>query len=320
MKKVWKRLVAAVLLLAICAAPIGVAPNLPGKAKADTADKFISFGADLRPSEKAKVMQLLGVSQADLSSYKIITVTNKDEHNYLDKYVSSSKIGTRALSSVTVVKGKDGSGLGIETKNISYCSNGMYCNALITAGVKDADVVVAGPFNISGTAALVGAMKAYAEMNGKEVDQVSADAATNELVVTGKLAESVGPEKATQFVALAKQKVIEGKLSSDEDINKAIEESAKSVGISLTEAQKKELLSLFKKIKGLNIDVDSLKTQAKAIYDKIKDYGFDLDQAKGFFAKIGDWFSGAGDWLSGAGEKVGDFFSGIADKIGSWFD
>lgn len=306
MKSNWTKVLAVLLALTMVVLPMGTA-------KADTADKYISFGADLKPAEKQKVMSLLEVTDADLAGYKVIQVTNQDEHTYLDKYVSASKIGSRALSSVKVIKGEEGTGLGVETRNISYCSNGMYCNALITAGVKDADVLVAGPFEISGTAALVGAMKAYAEMNGEELDQTSADAATNELVVTGKLAETMGSEKATEFVALAKQKVIEGDLTSDDEITKAIDESAKSVGVTLTEAQKKELLDLFNKIKGLDIDADSLKEQAKDIYNKIKDYGFDIDQAKGFFAKIGDWFCDVG-------ESIGDFFSGVADKISSWFD
>ena len=47
----------------------------------------------------------------------------------------------------------------------------MYANALATAGVEDVNVVVAGPFNVSGTAALVGALKAYSEMTGETVDE-----------------------------------------------------------------------------------------------------------------------------------------------------
>ena len=39
----------------------------------------------------------------------------------------------------------------------------MYKNALVTAGIEDADIIVAGPKNISGTAALVGVFKAYQE-------------------------------------------------------------------------------------------------------------------------------------------------------------
>ena len=84
-------------------------------------------------------------------------------------------IGTRALSSVTVEQKDDGNGVNVTTQNISYCTSGMYRNALITAGIKNADVKVAGPFKISGTAALVGVMKAYEEVTyyrpeGKKMD------------------------------------------------------------------------------------------------------------------------------------------------------
>ena len=65
-------------------------------------------------------------------------------------------------------------------------------------------MTVAGPFPISGTAALVGAMKAYGEMTGEGVDEASSDAATNELVATSELANDIGKEKAAQLVALLK--------------------------------------------------------------------------------------------------------------------
>ena len=72
--------------------------------------------------------------------------------------MDKSVIGSRALSSVLVEGKKDGNGIRVTTKNITYCTPGMYENALATAGIKDADIVVAGPFKISGTAALVGAI------------------------------------------------------------------------------------------------------------------------------------------------------------------
>ena len=46
----------------------------------------------------------------------------------------------------------------------------MYKNALATAGISDANIIVAGPFELSGTAALVGILKAYKDMTGEEVD------------------------------------------------------------------------------------------------------------------------------------------------------
>ena len=145
---------------------------------------YLSLGADLSTDQKSKVLELLDVDEKALDQYNIVTVTNADEHKYLDDYLDSSVIGTKALSSVLVEKRDKGEGIDVTTKNITYCTAGMYENALTTAGVTDATVTVAGPFNITGTAALVGAMNAYEDMTGEDISSESKDAATNELVVT----------------------------------------------------------------------------------------------------------------------------------------
>ena len=129
---------------------------------------YISLGADLTEEEKSKVLELFGVDEKDLENYKVVYVTNKEEHQYLDSYISSAQIGDQAWSSVLITEGKKGSGIDVTTKNVIYCTTGMYANALATAGVEDVNVVVAGPFNVSGTAALVGALKAYSSMGGLE--------------------------------------------------------------------------------------------------------------------------------------------------------
>ena len=55
--------------------------------KADSVDqKYLALGADLTASQKKKVLELLNLD--DNSDYKVITVTNKDEHEYLDSYLS----------------------------------------------------------------------------------------------------------------------------------------------------------------------------------------------------------------------------------------
>ena len=303
MKKLLAKVSAKVIaVFLICAAVLTPVANV--KADAVEATSYISFGADLSEKEKSTVMGLLDISEAELDNYEVVEVTNDEEKKYLGDYLSANVIGTRALSSVRVDKGEEGSGIGVETKNITYCTAGMYSNALITAGIEDADVVVAGPFNISGTAALVGAMKAYSAMTGEEFDQEKADAATNELVDTAELAKEIGPEEAEQLVALAKQKVISGELKSKEDIEKAIEEAAKSLDISLTAQQKQKLLCLLDKIKDLDIDVNSLKEQAKDMYNKIKDLGIEMDDAKNILEKVADFFSDLG-------RKIADFFDNL---------
>lgn len=257
---------------------------------ADDSKPYLALGADLTESEKATVLDKLGVAQSDLENYDVITITNQEEKDYLSEYVSESVIGGRSLSSVLITKKDSGNGIYVTTHNITYCTTGMYRNALITAGITDADVVVAGPFDISGTAALVGALKAYETMTGEAVSEESIDAAVNELVTTGSIADSLGDsEKVEQLMALAKQYVVEGNLNSEEDIMDAIEQAAKELDITLTDSQRNQISSLMTKISGLDLDKEALKSQAKELYNSLKDMGIDLDDA-GIRAQIKDIF------------------------------
>lgn len=264
---------------------------------ADTSyDRYISLGVDLSDSERAAVLNLLGVTEAELQSDYIVNyVTNDDEYAYLSDYLSASVIGSRALSSVKVIKTEEGSGITVSTHNISYCTSSMYTNALVTAGISDANVVVAGPFSISGTSALVGVMQAYEKMTGETLSDDSKDAAVNELVLTGELSEALGDsEAASNLIADLKQKVAEGSIETDEEILDAIDETANSLGLSLTEDEKNQILNLLKKIASLDLDVNQLISQAQGIYNKLEEMGIDtqsiFDKIVAFFQRILDWF------------------------------
>ena len=71
---------------------------------------FISLGADLSDAQKATVLELLGLTKTDLDKDTVVTVTNEEEHKYLDSYLSSDVIGTKALSSCKVVSEKTDTG------------------------------------------------------------------------------------------------------------------------------------------------------------------------------------------------------------------
>ena len=76
-------------------------------------------------------------------------MTNQDEHKNLDSYLDKSVIGTKALSSVKIEEADAGSGVTVTTHNISFVTEEMYTNALVTAGINDATVTVAAPFKDS---------------------------------------------------------------------------------------------------------------------------------------------------------------------------
>lgn len=290
MRKLYNKITAVMLagLMTISLPMAGMTAKADAVADADPSDVYVSFGADLNENEKATVYGLMGITEDDLENFKVGEITNEDEKTYLGDYLDASVIGSRALSSVIVVIGEKGDGIDVETKNISYCTPGMYTNALITAGIEDADVIVAGPFEITGTAALVGAMKAYAELTGEDISAESMDAAVNELVVTSEIAEGVNSEDIEQLMAFVKAKVVEGGLDDEEAISKAIDEGASQLGITITDEEKQAIISLMKKISDLDLDLESMQQQAKDLFNKLEDMGIDKEQAKNFFQKIID--------------------------------
>ena len=259
---------------------------------ADGDTPYISFGADLRADEKAKVLELFGLTEADLEKCNVNTVTNAEEHQYLDAYITNDHIGSRALSSVAVMKAKKGSGITVTTKNINYCTTSMYENALATAGVKDANVVVVGPFDMSGTAALIGAVKAYSGMTGEAVDTDVIYGAINEMVVTGEIGDETGKtDEIAGMVAYLKDQV-GGKNLSDSELADAIDQASEKFNVSLTQDQIDQLKELLKKLQGLDLNWNNIRDQAENLYGKLKDMGLKVDtsaltqQAQGFFAKL----------------------------------
>ena len=48
----------------------------------------------------------MGIDPANLANYNVTYVTNAQEHQYLDSYVDSSKIGSKSWSSFVIVKRK----------------------------------------------------------------------------------------------------------------------------------------------------------------------------------------------------------------------
>lgn len=192
LKKYMAGILVAGMVLGSAAVPAPVYATEAEDAQEDNGDDveitlddkpYLALGADLTADQQHTVLSYMGIEAADFDKYDVVYVSNAEEHQYLDSYVPKKQIGTKALSSVLVSLADSGNGLKVSTYNINYCTAGMYKNALATAGVEDANVIVAGPFPLSGTAALVGTFEAYEKLTGKELDESVVDAAMDELVL-----------------------------------------------------------------------------------------------------------------------------------------
>lgn len=303
MKKLITLLFSAVLLLSM---PVMAAEVDQSRiVNIDASKSIIALGADLSAEQRATVLSLMDVTEADLANYQVITITNDMEHQYLDAYMDASVIGSKSLSSVKITPAESGHGVLVTTKNINYCTTGMYRNALLTAGVSDADILVVGPTEISGTAALIGAIKGYEAMSGESVSDTTLDTAMNELITTGEIAmQDADSQDIEELIAFVKAKVAAGGLDSDDQIRSAIEEGEDKFGVTLTEDEINQIIAIMQKINQLGLDPNVLVSQAEDLYSKFgKDFLKNLDTdaiakevvksaASGFFAKIGDAIKG----------------------------
>jgi uncharacterized protein YpuA (DUF1002 family) len=258
----------------------------PAMAAADAAegDVIITLGENLTEQEKQQLLNEMNAPE----NAQTITVSNAEEHKYLGDVIPKAQIGTKAISSSMITIGAKGSGLDVETNNITWVTEEMYTNALITAGVKDAKIYITAPFPVSGTAALTGLMKAYEVSSDKVIPDEVKKVANEEMVQTAKLADSIGNnDKAVALMAKIKEEIAKNPPKTDADLRALIERVAKDLGITLTEEEINSLISLFNKMKNLNIDWNQVNDQLSKAKEKLSTF-LQSEEGKTFIQNIID--------------------------------
>ncbi len=263
-------------------------------ADAAVGDTIITLGEDLTEEQKQALLNEMNATEAD----EIIYVSNAEEHQYLGSYVAKSKIGTRALSSSKITLTEKGSGIHVTTNNINWVSEGMYENALITAGVEDADVYVTAPITVSGTAALTGIIKAYEVATDIEIPEEQKQVANEEMVKTAELGESIGVEQATELMNRIKEEIANHPVESEDDLRELIRKIAAELGVELTEEELNGLVSLFMRMKDLNIDWNQVQEQISKVRDNLEEI-LNREETKGLIESILDFLNQLIDVIRG---------------------
>lgn len=260
---------------------------LPLRSFADVAvgDMIITLGESLSEEQKNMILSEMNAPK----DAQIITVTNAEEHEYLGNYIAKSVIGTKTFSSSAITIASKNAGLEVETHNINWVTDEMYINALITAGVKDAKIYITAPFEVSGTGALTGLIKAYEISADKAIPEDVKQAANEELVTSAELGDEIGTEKASALITKIKEEMANQQPKTEADIRAIIESAAKELGITLTEEQLQSLVDLFNKLKDLNIDWNQVSDQLTIAKDKISTY-LESEEGQGFLESIKQFF------------------------------
>jgi len=268
---------------------------LPAVAFADAVvgETVVTLGADLTPQQRDAILKEMNVDR----NVQIVEVTNEEEHRYLGKYVSKATIGTRALSSAKITLAEKGAGITVKTNNITHITETMYANALITAGVKDAEVYVTAPTQVSGTAGLTGILKAFETATDTKISDEQKEVANEEMVRTSELGEKIGdPDKAAQFMMDLKQRMAEEKPETPEEFRNLIINVSNEYNINLSNQDIEQLTQLLQRLSELNIDWGALSDQVKKLRDNLDEI-LNSDKTKGFLETLLDWLASLLDAL-----------------------
>lgn len=277
-----------ILLIALIAFALPVAALAQEK-------KVASLGANLTKEQRQQMLDLFQVKESEV---KIIEVTNQEERAYLEGLVSENKIGTRAISSAYVEILDEGEGIQVNTYNINWVTKEMYANAMVTAGLENARVIAAAPFQVSGTAALTGIMKAFEEATGEGLSEEAKQAANEELVTTGELGEEIGQDKAASLVKEIKERIIKENITDPKQIRNIIIEIAGDLNINITQEHIDQLANLMEKISKLDLNVEKITGQLENISKGLEKVRETVEKNKGLLQQILDAIKNFFAWLA----------------------
>lgn len=286
MKQISKMLLLATLIIGLSVGNLGVAYGADESIDELLGEPAVVYGDNLSDSQKEEVKRLLEVDTEKVNEF---TVSGQD----LNKYIGGNP-NANMYSSVKITHQNDGHGIVVNivtSDNITEVTSEMYSNALLTAGVENADIEVASPVQVTGHSALTGIYKAY-DASGAELDQGRMEVANEELSLSTELSEKDGisEEEVTELMTEIKKKIAEQDPATREDVEEIVQEQLNKLEIELSEEDRQLLIDLFEKMRDLDIDFDKVRDQLEDLTSTIKDKLGDIEIDEGFWDKVVDWF------------------------------
>lgn len=298
MKRMLSLLLSAMLLLSV----------LPGAAAAGdvpTEQAVVVIGADLMEDQVEQIYTMFGLTRGTLPE---LTVTNAEERAELRGLIDEAVIAMRSLTCVYMQKLEKGAGLNVTTYNISSCSATMFLNAMLTAGIDDANVLVGAPYPVGGTEALTGIYKAYEALTGVPLDATARELGTRELTMTGDLGSAIGREDSSGIIGDLKQILNETAKMTDQQLRRRIEQIAGEHNVRLTERQIQQLITLCRSLEKLG--VSSFPTSREELQDTWEKVTETKDKVVGFFQSLRDTWESVRNFMDKVSNFIDSFDTG----------
>ncbi len=237
--------------------------------------KVVTLGADLSEEQKQAILRYFGVAGQNLQT---LIITNQDERNHLGSYVPLEQIGTHTYSCALVNPTSSG-GIQVKTANLSWVTSNMIATTLSTSGVVNCEVLAASPFEVSGTGALTGILMAYESAVGQTLDPEKKEIATQEMITTTTIANTIGQQQATEIVNDSKMQVIQGNQVTQNDIDVIVNEVAEEKNIALSDEDRELLYELLAEIAEQDYNYEEMKETLERVENNMDELSSQIEGA-----------------------------------------
>ena len=243
------------IVLAVC-----LLASLGAVSAIDAGETRTVIGADLTDDQIKTVYKTFGIERG---SVKELTVTNKDERQYLSGVISDEQIGTKSISCISIEVLDAGKGMTVNTSHITYCTSQMY--------------------------------KAYEDITGTKLDETAKAVSSQELATTAELAQAIGDYDSVEIVNELKLILNETKDMTDAELRAKIKEIAAEYDVTLTDDQMTQLVNLCRSLEKL--DTNALLSKVQAVQDTLKQLAGAKDKIASFTGKVKDVITAIGDFF-----------------------
>lgn len=252
-------------------------------AEAIVDDTIVTLGESLSASQRDWVLERVEAP----AGIEPIIATAADEDKYLGDAVPQAQRGGGMYSSARI-KLTDGTGLDIKTENVTWVTEDMYANALVTAGVTDADIYITSPIRVTGTSALTGIMKAYdqtASETGIQLTDERKELAQEELAVTSEIGKTVGQGEVAGLMNEIKAAIANEAPETNIEIRDIVVQVLNQNNVQLSDTQLTQLTTLFENMQQANLDWGAISDGLKGAGQNVQAF-LETEEVQGFFARL----------------------------------
>jgi len=218
--------------------------------------KTVTLGESLNDAERKELLELFGATSDDRIETVTVADTQEAMKGIIDREIKS------AYSSTALTCRDLGEGLEVNTSSITIITPSLYAMALVTAGIGDAELLVAAPKNAAaeGLTALTGVFKTWdiAPCDSGSTTKARQRLALEELALAVAIGQSFGTPTGVQdsgdLVLYTQQAVVVEGLTESAEISDAIAKQEALLGITVPAELRTKLVELMVKLAKEDID------------------------------------------------------------------